>query len=62
MLCGIDNILQNIPHIHIEMGIFHIILSVPQNVAMGLNDVMRGEKETYDWFIGVSSYQTNFDR
>ena len=51
MFCGTDNILQNVPHIQVKCGkysieylecggIFHIILSVPQNIAMGLNNVM----------------------
>ena len=40
MLCGIDNILQNISSFSVNGGIFHIRLSVPHNVVMDLNNVM----------------------
>ncbi len=41
MLCGIDNIMQNIFHISYRTwGIFYIILSVPHNIVMDMNNVM----------------------
>jgi hypothetical protein len=53
MLCGTDNIMQNINHIHIECKeyspysyyvcqIFREILSVRHNIVMALNNVMQG--------------------
>ena len=47
MLCGTDNIIQNIlklSHIQTKCGkymrIFHEILSVPHNIVMNMNSVM----------------------
>jgi hypothetical protein len=41
IFCGAYIILKNIPHIHDWMwGIFYIILPIPQNVVMNLNNVM----------------------
>ena len=40
MLCGIDNIPWDIPHISLNVGIFCGILSVPRNIVMDLNNVM----------------------
>ena len=41
MLCGNDNILQNIPHIQTKCGgIFNKILSGPQKIVIDLNNVM----------------------
>ena len=39
MFYGIDNVLQNIPHIQ-YVGIFHIILSIPHNIVMDPNNVV----------------------
>ena len=41
MLCGTDGILWNTVHIQIECGgIFHKIMSIPQNTVISLNNVM----------------------
>jgi hypothetical protein len=44
VLCGIDKIPKNIPHIHTEcekyLGIFGGVLLVPQNIIMNMNNVM----------------------
>lgn len=47
-VCGIDNILRNKFHIHLNAGIFCIILSVPRDI------VMRGLE-----FVGLSSLKLN---
>jgi hypothetical protein len=55
MFCGTDNIAQNISHIEFEYGkyslIFHEILSIPRNIVMDLNNVMKpnglGETRVY---------------
>jgi hypothetical protein len=49
MLCGIDNILQNIPHIHTECGkylqnIFMYMINVMKNVVRGLNTLQLGRE------------------
>ena len=36
MLCGNDNILQNIPHVQFEYN----VLLVPHDIVMNLNNVM----------------------
>ena len=42
MFCGSDNILWDIPHIQMECrGIFYRIFSIPQNIVMDLNNVMK---------------------
>ena len=38
-----DNIPQNIPHTHVECGKICIILYVPHNIALGLNNIMLRE-------------------
>ena len=40
MLCGTDNIPQNILIFRLNEGIFHGILLVPQNIIMDLNNGM----------------------
>ena len=40
MLRGIDNIMQNTPHIRLMHITFYKILSVPHNILMDLNIVM----------------------
>ena len=40
MFFGTDNIMHTILQLNINMGIFHIILLVPQNTSMDLNNVM----------------------
>jgi hypothetical protein len=48
MLCGADNILRIIPHIHFLMwGIFYIVLLVPQNTFMDLKNVMVKKKVVF---------------
>ena len=39
-LCGTNSIMWNIPHIQLNIRIFYIILSVLQNIALLLNNVM----------------------
>jgi hypothetical protein len=39
--CGIVNILRNIPMFSLNVRIFSRILSVPHNIVMDLNNVMR---------------------
>ena len=41
MLCGIDSIPRIIPSFSMKMGIFYGILSIPQNIVMNLNNVMK---------------------
>jgi len=43
VLCRIDNILKNIPHIQSKCEIFCKILLVPQNIVMDLSNVMLGK-------------------
>ena len=41
MFCGTNNIMWTIPHIQSYIwGIFRMILSVPQNIVMNMNNVM----------------------
>ena len=40
MLHGIDNIMHTIPSLRLNAWIFHIILSVPQNIVMALNEII----------------------
>ena len=41
MLCGIDGILYNISIYKLNVGIFHITMSIPHNFVMDLNNVMK---------------------
>ena len=48
ILCGTDSVQQNILHIPMKYGgIFHEILSVPQNIVMDLNNIMNLEFLAY---------------
>ena len=38
MFCGIDIIMQNIPHIQTEREEFFLILQVPHNIVINLNN------------------------
>ena len=40
VFCGTDIIMQNIPHVQHGYEEYFVELSVPQNTAMGLNNVM----------------------
>jgi hypothetical protein len=40
VLCGTDNISHNIPTFRFNMGISHIILPIPCNIIMKMNNVM----------------------
>ena len=40
MFCGTIIIRQNIPIINLNVGIFYMLLSIPQNIVMDLNNVM----------------------
>ena len=40
MFYGTDIIMWNIPSFMLDVGIFHIRLSVPHNIVMDLNNVM----------------------
>ena len=42
MFCGTDNILKNILILSSSVEIFHRKISIPQNIVMNLNNVMRG--------------------
>ena len=41
MFSETDNIIWNIPILRLIRGIFYIILSVPLNIIMDLNNVMK---------------------
>jgi hypothetical protein len=45
MFCGTDSIIQDIPTFSLNMGIFHRILLVPQNVVMDVNNAMMSQTE-----------------
>ena len=67
MFCGTKNIPQNTPHIKTKCGeyprICHGILSVPQNIVMNLNNVIKAmhhqqttkkitnKKSRQDWVV-----------
>ena len=40
MFCGIDSIMWNILIFSMNVGIFHIILSILQNIVMDMKNVM----------------------
>jgi hypothetical protein len=40
VFCETGNIMWNIPTLRLNIGIFFIILSIPKNIVIGLNNVM----------------------
>lgn len=40
MLCGTSSDVEDFPTFNMNVGMFNIILSVPQNIVMHLNNVM----------------------
>ena len=56
MFFGMDSIMHNILHIQVRIwGIFHIILSIPKNIVVDLNNAMNGLKiEKYLLYFKIS--------
>ena len=43
MFCGTDSIIRDIPPFSLNMGIFHRIVSISQNIVMDVNNVMMSQ-------------------